>query len=258
MAWVFNPFNGKLDFAGQLGPIVFEGEVETYADLPITIGTPAVGSSYLVRESTGTWPINKKQAGIWIRTNNTGVRDNDWTYGGDYPVTSVNGQTGNVSLDAEDVGALQSNFTIETYIFDSFTETLPARRNVRWEVSFIVSGGTRSLYLPSSGVQVGDRIHISLTVPAATTLNVYKPQPGSPLLLASLSGGSRFVYGAQVTQIIGSNPVWQSLGELSASIGAIPATSTSTGTIGAFSFADNFMYVCIAPDTWRRVPIAAF
>jgi len=177
-------------------------------------------------------------------------------------VESVNGQTGVVVLDAEDVGALQSAFTIESFVYDdlggSGEMTLPARRNARWQIDIIVSGGTRTLFLPSVNVQVGDRIHVALSVPAATALIVKKPQPGAPLTLATLSGGARFLYAAQVTQIVSSQPVWQSLGELQATIGAVPTSSTGTGTIGSFVFAEQFMYVCIAPDTWRRVPIAAF
>ncbi len=103
MAWSFNPFTGNLDLVGG-GAVVFEGEEETFDDLPVGIGDPPVGSSYLVRTSTGVWLVNRRQAGIWIRRNNTGVRATDWEYGGDYPVNSVNGQTGTVSLTASDVG----------------------------------------------------------------------------------------------------------------------------------------------------------
>jgi hypothetical protein len=99
MAWTFNPFSGTFDQKGSGGGnSVLEGEVATFADLPQTTGTPPVGSSYLVRESTGVWLVNRRQAGIYIRTNNTGVRADDWSYGGDFPVQSVNGQTGAVTI----------------------------------------------------------------------------------------------------------------------------------------------------------------
>jgi hypothetical protein len=114
MAWSFNPFTGNLDITGSSGAVVFEGEVETFADLPETIGDPAVGASFLVRSSTGVWLVNRRQAGIWIRRNNTGVRATDWEYGGDYPVNSVNGQTGNVSLGSSDVAAEPIDYTVVT------------------------------------------------------------------------------------------------------------------------------------------------
>ncbi len=206
-------------------------------------------------------------------------------------VTSVNGQTGAVTVavpsassttpaalgtaavgsastfaradhvhampNASEVGALQSAISIEEYTFSGISGVLPARRNVQWQINFIVSGGTRNLFFPGSA-QVGDRLRVALTVPAGTTLNVIKPNPGADVTIATLSAGTRFVYSAQVTQLVGGTPVWLSIGELSAAVGASPLTSSSTGTVGQFSFSDNFMYVCIASDTWRRVPIAAF
>jgi hypothetical protein len=104
MAWTFNPFSGTFDQKGSGGGgSVLEGEVATFADLPQTAGTPPVGSSYLVRESTGVWLVNRRQAGIYIRTNSTGVRADDWTYGGDFPVQSVNGEIGTVILDGSEI-----------------------------------------------------------------------------------------------------------------------------------------------------------
>jgi hypothetical protein len=106
----YNPITNQLDLVGS-GSSVLEGEVATFADLPQTTGTPPVGSSYLVRESTGVWLVNRRQAGIYIRTNNTGVRADDWSYGGDFPVQSVNGEVGAVSLSAADVGAAAAAHT---------------------------------------------------------------------------------------------------------------------------------------------------
>ena len=106
MAWSFNVFTGNLDQTGSSGAVVFEGEEETFDALPVGIGDPPVGSSYLVRTSTGVWLVNRRQAGIWIRRNNTGVRATDWEYGGDYPVNSVAGKTGNVTLANTDITGL--------------------------------------------------------------------------------------------------------------------------------------------------------
>lgn len=38
----------------------------------------------------------------------------------------------------------------------------------------------------------------------------------------------------------------------------IPVSSTSPGTIGAIAFDENFLYFCVAENTWRRVAWAAF
>lgn len=60
-----------------------DGEVDTYADLPIVVGTPALDSAYLVRDSSGLWLLNRKPAGIYIRTANNGALA-DWTYAGEF------------------------------------------------------------------------------------------------------------------------------------------------------------------------------
>lgn len=177
-------------------------------------------------------------------------------------VTSVNGQTGAVTLDADDVGALQTDFSIETYSYNggggTNIETLPARRNARWTIVFNVSGGTRTIILPTADVQVGDRIYLSLTSPSNTTVVLRRPQPGAPITIATIAGGQTIFYAATCTQIVSSQPVWRSSSEMSALFGIVPSTSTSSGVAGTFSFGNDAMYVCIASDTWRRVPIAAF
>lgn len=61
-----------------------DGEVEYYADLPIAIGNPAVDSAYLVRKGSGVWLINRKPAGIYVRSGNTGSLT-DWEYAGVFP-----------------------------------------------------------------------------------------------------------------------------------------------------------------------------
>lgn len=211
-------------------------------------------------------------------------------------VTSVNGQTGAVTVsvptassstpsalgvaaagtsanfaradhvhampNAADVGALDSNFTHETFLYDDLSGTgsmnLPARRNVRWSVNFLVSGGTRTLFLPSTDVLVGDRIHLTVEAPANTTVIVRRPNPGASVILTTLTGGQRLVYAAQVMRIVTGTPLWRTFTELQSVFGSVPAASNSNGIFGSFVFDNSFMYVAIADNTWRRIPIAAF
>ena len=70
MAWTFNPFSGTFDQKGSGGgggASYIDGEVATYADLPLD-GSAALNSAWLVRTASGVWPVSRKQAGIYIRT----------------------------------------------------------------------------------------------------------------------------------------------------------------------------------------------
>jgi hypothetical protein len=44
----------------------------------------------------------------------------------------------------------------------------------------------------------------------------------------------------------------------SARIGSVPATPTSTGTEGTIAYTSDFLYVCIATNTWRRVALESW
>jgi hypothetical protein len=37
-----------------------------------------------------------------------------------------------------------------------------------------------------------------------------------------------------------------------------PATSNATGIAGQIAYDANFLYLCIATNTWKRVPLTAF
>lgn len=124
MAWVFNPFTAKLDFAGGGGSQYIDGEVQYYADLPVTIGDPAVNSAYLVREASGTWFVGRHPAGIYIRTANAGA-STDWTYAGTFP---------DVFSDA--------NFTIYNDANSS--------KEVQFDASLISNATTRTLTVPDA------------------------------------------------------------------------------------------------------------
>ena len=46
--------------------------------------------------------------------------------------------------------------------------------------------------------------------------------------------------------------------ELSLDGSRAPASSTTTGTTNSFTYDANFLYICIATDTWRRIPLEVF
>jgi len=50
----------------------------------------------------------------------------------------------------------------------------------------------------------------------------------------------------------------QDVNDLVYNVVAVPATATSAGEAGQIVRDANFLYLCIATDTWRRVAIAAW
>jgi hypothetical protein len=84
MAWKYNPFTDALDNVGSGGGTSYiDGEVEYHSNLPVTVGTPAVNSAFLVRKGEGLYFISRKPAGIWVRELNNGNLD-DWKYAGTF------------------------------------------------------------------------------------------------------------------------------------------------------------------------------
>ena len=131
MAIKFNPLTGNFDFTGSGGggggSSYIDGEAQNFSALPQTIGSPAVDSAYLVREAEGTWLLARKPAGIYIRTANTGVRADDWTYAGEFP---------DVFNDANLVVYANADST----------------KNVKFDVSAVTTGTARTITVPDANV----------------------------------------------------------------------------------------------------------
>jgi hypothetical protein len=233
MAWSFNPFTGNLDISGS-GAVVFEGEVATFADLPVTIGDPAVGAAFLVRDSTGVWLVNRRQAGIYIRRNNAGL-STDWEYAGDYPVNSVNGQSGNVVLGAADVGAAaathasthhtggtdalaahqingQTIFSVASVNY-SADQTLPANRARQITISNSNAGGiTVTLPTQAEGTLNGD----TYVIVGGSTMS-------GPITVRTVANLSPLVYNTLVTiTATGQRYCWRSGGGSSGNWSLVP------------------------------------
>ena len=60
--------------------------------------------------------------------------------------------------------------------------------------------------------------------------------------------------------ITGQYKAWltQMVQALNSQIVPAPATSTSPGTPNQFAYDTSYFYVCIAPNTWVRTPLATF
>jgi len=84
MPWKYNPFTDALDQTGSGGGTSYiDGDVEFHSNLPVTVGSPAVNSAFLVRKGEGLYFISRKPAGIWVRELNNGNLD-DWKYAGTF------------------------------------------------------------------------------------------------------------------------------------------------------------------------------
>jgi hypothetical protein len=84
MPWKYNPFTDSLDQTGSGGGTSYiDGDVEYHSNLPVTVGSPAVNSAFLVRKGEGLYFLTRKPAGIWVRELNNGNL-NDWKYAGTF------------------------------------------------------------------------------------------------------------------------------------------------------------------------------
>jgi hypothetical protein len=178
MGFAFNPFTGNFDLKGSGGGASYiDGEVATYADLPLD-GTAAINTAWLVRTASGVWPVTRKQAGIYIRTATGGSnRDSDYTYAGTLPDvfsdsqfllydnsdssrnlafdlgSITTGQTRTLTVpDASATIAISATRTAATYSTD---QLLPATRNTQLVVGNS-SAGSINLDLPVTNTNDGD------------------------------------------------------------------------------------------------------
>ena len=177
MAVKFNPFTGQLQIdekgSGGGGASYIDGEVQNFSALPQTIGSPAVDSAYLVREAEGAWLLARKPAGIYIRTANTGVRADDWTYAGAFP---------DVFNDA--------NFLL----YDNADST----KNLQFQLSGIAAATTRTITMPDANVTLPDQGTSTGDTPTFAKVTINDTVNDlSTLTLANDTGGNNIEFEAQ-------------------------------------------------------------
>jgi hypothetical protein len=121
----YNPFTGSFDFTRSPGSYL-DGEVATFADLPLDTAAAPLNSAWLVREASGLWLLGRKPAGIYIRSAAGGTdRDADYTYAGTFP---------DVFSDA--------NFVV----YNDADST----KNVKFSAANLTTGTTRTLTVPDA------------------------------------------------------------------------------------------------------------
>jgi hypothetical protein len=175
MPWKFNPFSNTLDQTGSGGggSSYIDGEVQNFSALPETVGTPPVDSAYLVREAEGAWLLNRKPAGIYIRTADTGVRVDDWTHAGAFP---------DVFSDA--------NFLL----YDNDTPS----KNLQFQLSGIAAATTRTITMPDANVTLPDQGTSTGDTPTFAKVTINDTVNDlSTLTLANDTGGNNIEFEAQ-------------------------------------------------------------
>jgi hypothetical protein len=226
MAIKFNPLTGNFDFTGSGGgggSSYIDGEVQNFSALP-TSTPPDIDAAYLVREAEGTWLLNRKPAGIYIRTDDTGVRADDWTYAGEFP---------DVFNDANLVVYANADST----------------KNVKFDVSAVTTGTTRTITVPDANVtlpnqgtsttdnvtfnevttdnnlNVGGDLIISNAITVGTNGVIFENAPSENTSLTTLATASRFV----------SLPDASGTLALTSDFAAPPAIGNTTPAAGTFT-----------------------
>lgn len=64
---------------------VISGSVDYFSELPTTVGSPSIGATWLVRNSSGIYYINYRSSGVYMKVTDTGS-SSDWVY---IPVSAI-------------------------------------------------------------------------------------------------------------------------------------------------------------------------
>jgi hypothetical protein len=207
-------------------------QVNTYADLPITIGTPAIGAIYIVLTSTGFWLINRKEAGLYRKIADTGSLT-DWERLGNWTEIAKDG-----------------TFTI--------VNTIDTSKTANFDLSGLSPASNRVLSFQDSSGTIAYLSDFSPYLTSATAALTYEPilgftpynatNPSNFIALTSLSGGTGISYN-NLTGVITS-----SITQYTDSLARLAISETITGidydnTTGVFSMTTGYSLPTSASQT---------
>jgi hypothetical protein len=172
---------------------------------------------------------------------------------GEGSVESVNGQTGVVVLDAQDVGAEVGLEYISQAINSS--DNINAAVNKFYTLSKNVSS-SMSVRLPASA-NTGDRVVVfrALGDSVLGVIKIDKPT-GLPLVPFASIGVLRAAN--EVFYAVYTNDSWRADFIPPSGFQSIPTSVSDFGVSGQMAYQDPHLYICVSTNTWRRVTLTTF
>ena len=212
------------------GAMAYQGSWNANTNSPTipTASSTYKGHYYVVSVagSTNVSGITDWKVGDWIVCNGTAWEKIDNTDS----VTSVAGRTGAVTLSASDVGLA----------------------NVLNALQFLASDvDTDNTLAANSDAKVASQKAIKAYIAAyASTIN----HNHDASYEAKNANIQTHIADATVHVTSGDKTAWNS--KLSWS--SVPASATSTGVAGNISYDNDYFYVCVATNTWKKMPLATW
>jgi len=139
---------------------------------------------------------------------------------------------------------------VDTYVVTGATFTVPAVRSARVLLD-IASATNVTITLNQSSPQNLDRVEVILV----------RLQSGFKCTVDTTGFGLFDLYGTQkVTFVYGANigPARWVKAFDNVFQEAVPTVTNALGQPGSIAFADNYLYVCVGNNDWRRVPVTTW
>ena len=258
-----------------IGATVTSGLVNAIADLTSSVdgyGQVNIRNSYTGTNSSGDLVVTADNGSdtknyIDLGINNSSFSNGSWTINGagdGYLYTSDS----NLSIGVAATNKYLSFFAGGTLAINEQLRITSSSTIIGSAVT-ITSGGVRTSgivtaysFRPSGGyIQAADGTN-SFYIYSSTgnvsfqgTIGASQVNSGSGYKVVGLAGSdASFVNNVNIVGIITAKSF---IGGLIAT-GTAPATSTSTGTAGEIRYDSNYIYVCVATNTWKRVGIATW
>jgi hypothetical protein len=216
-------FTGNLDTTGQL---IGRGVITSGVVTASIYGAGLTADSATAR--VGVLGVSDKSHGLFGQTNAGSSFAGSWAVGNGSGSYGVLGQVN--------------------------TTNNPSGTGVRGETS--TGYGVYGTAISTSGIAVYADGRLEATKTIRTT-GVQVPSSGTGIELAYSSGVGYVVSYDRGTSTAKPFEIISSSTTLGGTA-AIPATSTSTGTVGQIAWDASHLYVCVASNSWRRVALSTF